>query len=81
MSLEDYNLPPAAVILIEEKNLSLPVCLPTGNDKVYSISKSKTVRDLKERIAVFLMDFFHLAFTFRRTTKFMFNEQRGNASR
>ena len=75
MSLEDYNLPPAAVILIEEKNLSLPVCLPTGNDKVYSISKSKLVKDLKERIAVNLVDSFHLAFTLCRAPESMSDEQ------
>lgn len=78
MSLEGYDLPPAAVILIEEKNLSLPVCLPTGNDKVYSISKSKSVRDLKERIAVSLLCSFHLALSLRCTTKFMPDEQRRN---
>ena len=51
-TLEEYNIPPSGVIVVEESSVELTVGLPTGNEKVYSILKNKRVKDLKERIAV-----------------------------
>ena len=53
-SLEEYDIPATGIIQIEEKNLTVTVVLPTGNEKLFNISKAKTVFDLKERIAVCL---------------------------
>ena len=51
-TLEDYNIPVVGIIQIEENNISITVSLPTGHDKIYSIAKGNTIRDLKERISV-----------------------------
>ena len=51
-TLEDYDIPFSGVIFIEDCNVDITVCLPTGNDKIFSLSKNKKVIDLKERIAV-----------------------------
>ena len=51
-TLDDYNIPPAGLILVVESMMELAVGLPTGNEKVYTILKSKRVVDLKERISV-----------------------------
>ena len=51
-SLEEYDIPATGIIQIEEKNFTVTVVLPTGNEKPFNISKAKTVLDLKERIAV-----------------------------
>jgi hypothetical protein len=55
LSLEEYDIPATGIIQIEEKNFTVTVVLPTGNEKLFNISKAKTVLDLKERIAVSLM--------------------------
>ena len=46
--LDDYDILPSTVIQVMESNINLTICLPTGNDKVFSISKQKKVSDLKE---------------------------------
>ena len=51
-TLDDYNIPPSGLIVVKESMMELTVGLPTGNDKVYTILKSKRVVDLKERISV-----------------------------
>ena len=51
-TLEEYNIPVVGIIQIEENNISITVSLPTGHDKIYSIAKGNTIRDLKERISV-----------------------------
>lgn len=51
-SLEEYDIPATGIIQIEEKNFTVTVVLPTGNEKLFNISKAKTIQDLKERIAV-----------------------------
>ncbi|KAM7456685.1 hypothetical protein BLSTO_02556 [Blastocystis sp. subtype 1] len=53
-TLDDYNIPPSGLILVVESMMELTVGLPTGNDKVYTILKSKRVVDLKERISASL---------------------------
>ena len=50
--LDDYDILPSTVIQVMESNINLTICLPTGNDKVFSISKQKKVSDLKERLSV-----------------------------
>lgn len=51
-TLEDYEISPSGVIIIEERNIDITVCLPTGNEKLFSLPKYKTISDLKERISV-----------------------------
>ena len=60
-TLEEYNIPPSGVIVVEESSIELTVGLPTGNEKVYSILKNKRVKDLKERVAVVSSLPFHIS--------------------
>ena len=58
--LDDYDILPSTVIQVMESNINLTICLPTGNDKVFSISKQKKVSDLKERLSVSSFQFHSL---------------------
>lgn len=48
----DYPISITDIIYLEIVLVDVKVTLPTGNEKTYSILKNKTVRDLKELIAV-----------------------------
>ena len=68
-SLEEYDIPATGIIQIEEKNFTVTVVLPTGNEKLFNISKAKTILDLKERIAVVSRVLFFLVLSLHRISE------------
>lgn len=54
-SIGEYPISNTDIITLEIVVVDVKVTLPTGNEKTYSILKNKTVRDLKELIAVFVL--------------------------
>lgn len=81
LSLEEYDIPATGIIQIEEKNFTVTVVLPTGNEKLFNISKAKTVLDLKERIAVSLMFRCFLVVSLHSVSELGSSERRNGACR
>lgn len=76
-SIGEYPISNADIITVEIVVADVKVTLPTGNEKTYSILKNKTVRDLKELIAVcaFFRNLAFLDFSLHRSQLPLSSEQ------
>lgn len=68
-SIEEYDIAPSGVITIEESNIDITVCLPTGHEKIFSLPKHKKGIDLKDRLSVYFFVLHHVVLFVHRLQK------------